>query len=253
MSKIHLKFFILLILVISFLPGFATGNTPVPIDSVDYKRIEHKKVRMLIRKQKHFGIKTFSDMNPVCFNTTDSDRYHTFSKSLLIRQDIDAVWDNLIQLAPQDEFNGSIAKFALLYSKNQNNILYSTDVKKGIEEGQILFFNLCVLGGIRNLAVALEVTCLDKNRKTVEYCYIDHGNTKGTQQIILTSTPEGYTIITQHTLYRCNFRMRNNRIYAFFHERIVNDLFHNIQKKCDGGTDGFVGNEEEFNHSLTED
>jgi len=172
-------------------------------------------------------------MNTVCYNSPDSGLYSTFMKKQLIKQDISVVWANLTQLSPKDEFDGRIVKFGLLYSKKHNNILYRNEVKPGIEEGQILFFNLRVLSGIKNLAVALEVTRLDNDNKSVEYCYVDHGNTKGTQMINLTTTPEGYTEIEQITRYRCNSKLRNNRLYSFFHERIVNELFENIKDKSE--------------------
>jgi hypothetical protein len=235
MLKIYFQSLILLFMTILAVPVFSAGNIPVSIDSVDYKRIEHKKVRKLILRQKHFGVNTFNEMNPVCYSSTDSNIYRTFTKSKLIRQDANVVWTNLTQLSPKDEFDGRIVKFGLLYSKRHNNILYRNEVRTGIEEGQILFFNLRVLSGFKNLAVALEVTHLDNDNKTVEYCYVDHGSTKGTQKIILSTTPEGFTEITQVTRYKCNSRFRNNRLYAFFHERIVNELFKNIQNKSELG------------------
>ncbi len=240
MLKIYIQSFIFLFSVLASISGFSAGNVPVPIDSVDYKRIEHKKVRQLILKQKHFGICNFNEMHPVCYSSPDSSHFRTFIKSQLIKQNINIVWGNLTQLSPKEEFDGRIVKFGLLYSKRYNNILYRNEAKPGLEEGQILFFNLRVLSGIKNLAVALEVTHLDNDHKTVEYCYVDHGNTKGTQQIFLTTTPEGYTEITQLTRYKCNSRFRNNRIYDFFHERIVNELFNNIQNKSEAGIAGLA-------------
>ncbi len=233
MDRILIQSLILLFTFFIAQPVFSTGKIPVPIDSVDYGRIPHKKVRKLLSLQKQFGVKTFNDMNTVCYNSPDSNLYNIFTKTQLIKQDINAVWTNLTQVSPQDEFDGRIVKFGLLYSKKHNNILYRNDIKSGIEEGQILFFNLRVLSGIKNIAVALEVTQLDNDNKTIEYCYVDHGSTKGTQMICLTKASEGYTEIKQITRYRCNTKLRNNRLYSFFHERIVNELFKNIKDKSE--------------------
>ena len=140
----------------------------MPIDSVDFDRVPLKKVRKLLSHQKQFGINTFNEINTVCYNSPDSVLYNTFRKKQLIKQDISVVWANLTQLSPKDEFDGRIVKFGLLYSKKHNNLLYRNEVKPGIEEGQILFFNLRVLSGIKNLAVALEVTRMDNENKSVE-------------------------------------------------------------------------------------
>lgn len=213
--------------------GFSSGQVPVPIDSVNYNRIQHKKVRKLISQQKEYGINTFDDIRTVCYSKPDSASYRTFEKAQIIRQDVDVVWNNLVNQSPSEEFDGRIVTFGLLYSKQYQNLIYTNEPVDGIEEGQVLFFNLRMLSGIKNLAVALEVTRLDPDAKTVEYCYVDHGDTKGTQKFLLSATPEGFTEIRQITKYRCNSRLRDRRLYSFFHERIVKEFFCNLKLKSE--------------------
>jgi len=235
MIKQNLKIILFLIFTFTGFSGFSKDFVPVPIDSVDYNRIENKKVRKLISKQKHFGVSTFDEIHPVCYNTLDSGNYRTFTKSQLIRQDVNVVWNNLIHQSPSDEFDGRIVTFGLLYSKRHNNFLYKNENYGGIEEGQILFFNLRVLSGIKNLAVAMEVTRMDNDQKEIEYCYVDHGDTRGTQMFTLKPTPEGFTEITQLTRYKCKSRLRDRRLYSFFHERIVMEFFKSIKNKSENG------------------
>jgi hypothetical protein len=241
MSRPLLLIVLCLLVRFTCFSAFAAGNIPLPIDSVNFKRIQHKKVRKLITQQKHFGIRTFNEIHPVCYNIPDSSTYRSFTKSELISQDINIVWNNLIHQSPSDEFNGRIVTFGLLYSKKSNDLLYSSESYAGIEEGQILFFNLRVLSGIKNLAVAMEVTRLDNNEKTIEYCYVDHGETKGTQKFTLKSTPDGFTEITQLTKYKCKSRLRDRRLYSFFHERIVKEFFNAIKRKSESGNLVIVG------------
>lgn len=233
MARQHLQLFILLIFLHSCYSGFTSGNEPISIDSVDFQRIQHKKVRKLIAQQKHFGVRTFGEIQPVCYSSVDSGTFKTFKKSQLIKQDIDVVWNNLIHQSPSDEFDGRIVTFGLLYSKRMNDFLYKNETYDGIEEGQILFFNLRVLSGIKNIAVAMEVTRMDIDRKEIEYCYVDHGSTRGTQKFTLSTTPEGYTEITQLTRYKCKSQLRDRRLYSFFHERIVEEFFAAIKHKSE--------------------
>jgi hypothetical protein len=235
MVRQHSHLFLILIFVFTWFRGFSSGDKPVPIDSVDFNRIQHKQVRKLIERQKHFGVRTFDDLHPVCYYIPDSNKYQTFTKSELIKQDINVVWNNLIHQSPSEEFDGRIVSFGLLYSKRLNNFLYKNESYEGIEEGQILFFNLRMLSGIKNIAVAMEVTRKDNDHKELEYCYIDNGSTKGTQKFTLRSTAEGYTEITQITKYKCKSRLRDRRLYSFFHDRIVSEFFTAIKNKSETG------------------
>lgn len=235
MARQHIYFLLLSCFVFAWFPVFSSVHKPVPIDSVDFNRIQHKQVRKLITRQKQFGVRTFDDIHPVCYNLPDSNIYKTFKKSELIRQDINVVWNNLIHQSPSEEFDGRIVSFGLLYSKKLNNFLYRNESYAGIEEGQILFFNLRVLSGIKNIAVAMEVTKMDSDHKELEYCYVDNGSTKGTQKFSLRSTPEGFTEITQVTKYKCKSRLRDRRLYSFFHEKIVMEFFATIKHKSEAG------------------
>lgn len=218
--------------LISF-SGLAGEHPPVSLDSVNFKQIRHKKIRDLIRHQKLCGIRTFNDIQPVCYNTSDSDYFRTFTKSQLIRKDIHTVWEGLVHQSPLKEFNGRIVSLDLLYSKSSNNLQYTNQNIEGIEVGQILFFNLRMLGGIKNIGVAMEVTRMDNDLKELEYCYVDHGNTRGTQSFTLRPTSSGFTEITQVTRYRCKSKLRNRRLYSFFHERIVKEFFASIKSRSE--------------------
>lgn len=229
----NLKYFLLLLLSVQITTAVAVCEVPVPIDSVDYTRIPQKKVRKLILQQKSFGLQTFDDISPVCYSSADSGSYRTFEKSQLIKQNVDVVWNNLTHQSPSEEFDGRIVTFGLLYSKRYHNLLYKNEAHTGIEVGQILFFNLRVLNGFKNLAVALEVTKMDNEEKTVEYCYVDHGETRGTQKFMLKPTPEGFTEIIQITRYKCKSRLRDRRLYSFFHERIVQEFFALLKTKSE--------------------
>jgi hypothetical protein len=227
--------------VLASVSVYSSNGVPVPIDSVDYNRIQHKKVRKLISMQKEYGVSTFDEINPVCYNAVDSGNFRTYTRSQLIKQDVNVVWNNLVHQSPSEEFDGRIVTFGLLYSKRHHNLLYKNESLDGIEVGQILFFNLRVLRGIKNLAVAMEVTRMDSDHKEIEYCYVDHGETSGTQKFTLKPTSEGFTEITQLTRYKCKSKLRDRRLYSFFHERIVREFFTTIKRKCESNKSALVG------------
>lgn len=243
MTLRRLYLYFLPVFLLTGLQALPAGNIPVPIDSVNFTRIQHKKVRKLISQQKNFGAKTFDDIQPVCFNLSDSAAYNTFQKSQVINQEINTVWDNLVHQSPSDEFDGRIVSFGLLYSKKSNNLHYQNEALDGIEVGQIIFFNLRMLSGIKNIAVAMEVTRMDNVQKVLEYCYVDHGSTRGTQQFILKPLAGCKTEITQITRYKCKSRLRDRRLYSFFHERIVREFLRSIKNRSESRTNAMVSAE----------
>jgi hypothetical protein len=213
--------------------GTAAGYIPVPIDSVDLSKIPHKKIRELLSVQKHFGITNFNEISPACITHADSGEYRTFLHSQVIRQNVSVVWKNITERPLSEIFNGHIVSLGLWYSSLSNNLHYRNEKQSGLEEGQIIFFNLRVLSGIKNVAVALEVTRMDTSSRTLEYCYVDHGNTRGTQQITLQPLPDGSTRITQMTLYKCNSHLSYRKFYSYFHGRIVKEFFYNLRLRSE--------------------
>jgi len=67
-----------------------------------------------------------------------------------------------------------------LFSKLQNKIIYIDEKYDGLEEGQLIFYNLRMLGGLMNLAVALEITKVDEEQKMIRLCYLKNGKSEGT-------------------------------------------------------------------------
>jgi hypothetical protein len=235
-SKINQLILITLVLVLTMIYYPSKAISPVPIDSADFTRIPHKKIRALLQKQIKSGVRTFDDISTACYSVNDTSNYRIFNKSLLIKQSPDIVWQYLTKQSPSDEFNGRIVSFGLLYSKHYQGITYQNEPIQGVEVGQVLFFNLRMLRGIKNLAVALEITSLDAQNHTVEYCYTANGNTEGTQHFIVQPAENGQTLLTQVTRYKCKSKFRNRRLYSFFHEKIVNEFFAAIKQKSESNT-----------------
>ena len=110
-----------------------------------------------------------------------------------------------------------------------DRIIYKDDDYQEIEEGEIIFLNLKLLGGIKNIAVALKVTKVDDENKTINLCYISNGMTEGTQQIKLAENIDGNTVICQETRYRNLSKFREKKLYPIFHNQAVTEIHTNIK------------------------
>lgn len=204
------------------------------INSTDFDRIPQKKIRNLIKSQQLHGAQFFSDLKSSCYSEQDSFTYSCHRSSHTIREKIQNVWNKLKSIKPRDEYRGRMVSFGLLYSSKKDRILYKDDDYQEIEEGEIIFLNLKLLGGIKNIAVALEVTKIDDENKTIQLCYISNGMTEGTQQIKLAENTDGNTIICQETRYRNISKFREKKLYPIFHHKAVTELHTNFKTYIEG-------------------
>ena len=95
-------------------------------------------------------------------------------------------------------------------------------------EGQVFFINLDLLGGLKKLVVAYEVTKVDDDNKTIQFCYINNGVSEGTQRIILSKTEDGETKGHHNKIYRSQSKIRDKFLYPGFHKMIVKELHKNL-------------------------
>ncbi|RPH33377.1 MAG: hypothetical protein EHM93_05355 [Bacteroidales bacterium] len=204
------------------------------LTSVDFDRVPQKKVQGLLKQQFEGGVNYFIELKPSCYNVQDSSRYSHQNSSHIIKETILKVWVKLKSIRPKDEYRGRMVSFGFLYSKNKDKIFYDNDDIKGIEEGEVLYLNLKLLGGIKNIAVALEVTKVDEENKIIRFCYLNNGMTEGTQQVRLIEDKDGNTVISQESKYRNKSKFREKRLYPIFHRQAVNELHANIQKFIEG-------------------
>jgi len=228
-SKSTIKLTYKLIALLCILSWSTRCFAQLPINSTDLNRISQKKVRSLLKKQQLDGIEFFSDLKPSCYSEQDSFTFSFHRSSQTIREKIQNVWYKLKSIKPRDEYRGRMVTFGLLYSSKTDRVLYNDDDYQGIEEGEIIYLNLKLLGGIKNIAVALEVTKIDDENKTIQLCYLNNGMTEGTQQIKLAENTEGNTVICQETRYRNLSKFREKWIYPLFHQKAVNELHKNLR------------------------
>ncbi len=217
-----------LIVLLGILSWSTRNYAQLSIKSTDFDRISQKKVRSLLKKQQLDGIEFFSDLKPSCYSEQDSFTFSFHRSSQTIKEKIQNVWNKLKSIKPRDEYRGRMVTFGLLYSSKTDRVLYNDDDYQGIEEGEIIYLNLKLLGGIKNIAVALEVTKIDDENKTIQLCYLNNGMTEGTQQIKLAENTDGNTVICQETRYRNLSKFREKWLYPIFHQKAVNELHKNL-------------------------
>jgi hypothetical protein len=216
--------------------GFYSLSGQTPVDSIDFSRIPQKSVRILVIKEKVQTIDDFQCLNTSCYQPEDSTRYLRHLKTYRIQAPIDQVWSKYTSVSPMEAWNGRMVKFGFIFSRLQNRFIYPENARDPMSEGNIIYVNLRLLNGLKNLGVAFEVTSLDSVNKVIRFCYLKDGISKGTQEIRFTPTAEGNTLIIHETHYHSGSRFRDKELYPVFHEKLVGEFHNNLRQLIEGST-----------------
>lgn len=200
------------------------------IDTViNLERITETHVAKAIVARNIQAFKQLDGLKATCLEGSNIPHtYHT--KTFTAHQPIDIIWKRYATLNLIQSLGGKIVKTGFIYSRATQNLIYADEIGRKIKEGQIVFFNIHLFQGLLNMVTALEVTCINESEKTIDFCYIQDGNTEGTQKIKLTSTAAGTTLIEHTTYYRSKSKFRDNHLYPHFHAKSIAELHDNILK-----------------------
>lgn len=198
--------------------------------TIDFNLIKQEKVKALLRSNGLLSVHDLSKIKSFCYNQSDGQHYYKHVKSFFIAADIETVWDAYKTISPQETRKGSMVSFGLMYSRQQNEIMYASDAYRGIEAGQIIFLNLNLFANIVNLAVGHEVSGVDESDKTIRICYLQNGVTTGTQVIQLKSH-KNRTEIIHATVYRSRSFFRDKILYPIFHEKGLTEFHGNVKRR----------------------
>lgn len=204
-------------------------SAQLSLDKLDFDRIRQKKIIEFVRIQKRNGKKTFYELNSFCYRKQDSIKFRQISSTYLIHENADKVWKGYLRMCPFEAYTGNRVGIGFVYSKKDDKIIYEGDVYDNLEVGQQYFFNIRVLGGIKNMGIADEVTGLDESTKTIRFCYLQYGKTEGTQEISLKETSNGYTQVTHKSWYHSGSKFRDRILYPYFHNLTIGE-YHRIVK-----------------------
>jgi hypothetical protein len=215
-------------------PIFAAENvfadSMTPLQKINFSRIKQRKIIQLVREHKLEVVNDFFRLNSLCYDLSDDASYRTHSKTFLVKDDIERVWEHYKTISPEEAWNSSMLSFGLLYSKKRHELLYSGDEYGGIEEGQIIFINIRLLGGVLNIAVAHHISEVNEAEKSIRICYLEKGASEGSQWIRFMKTEEGFTHVTHETRYKGKSQFRDANLYPVLHEKAIMQFHQNVER-----------------------
>lgn len=218
------------ILILPFLCGILSSSAQIKLDEIQIAKIDCKKIVEFIDLQKASNVIAFDEIQASLEPDSSTEGFHVTDNEYLVKERLPDVWDHYVNCDLQNSWNSKRVHMCLAYSRANDELYYSSDTVEKLIPGLIVFFDLKVLVGLKEIAMAFEVTRIDPDEKLIEFSYIKGNQTLGKQQMYFESTPKGYTLITHLSYYKSKPKPRE-RIYPQLHAQLINRFHRNMKRK----------------------
>lgn len=227
-AKQYIYFIILLFFTVK-------TEAQICLHDIDFKRIEQEKVQEFVINQQAHGIETFDEIKPSLQPDADLKGYFIRENEYQVKKSLDEVWQHYLTTNPEKLWSGKRVSFGFLFSKKDEKIFYCNENFSKIDTGVVVYVNLRLMSGLKNLATAFEITSVDEESKTIEFSYLKGNVSMGKQRIQFYETAKGYTRILHTSYYRNNNVLRNYLLYPYFHTRTTHEFHRNNKRQILAG------------------
>jgi len=227
-AKQYIYFIILLFFTVQ-------TEAQICLHDIDFKRIEQEKVQEFVINQQAHGIETFDEIKPSLQPDADLKGYFIRENEYQVKKSLDEVWHHYLTTNPEKLWSGKRVSFGFLFSKKDEKIFYCDENFSKIDTGVVVYVNLRLMSGLKNLATAFEITSVDEESKTIEFSYLKGNVSMGKQRIQFYETAKGYTRILHTSYYRNNNVLRNYLLYPYFHTRTTHEFHRNNKRQILAG------------------
>lgn len=227
-AKQYIYFIILLFFTVK-------TEAQICLHDIDFKRIEQEKVQEFVINQQAHGIETFDEIKPSLQPDADLKGYFIRENEYQVKKSLDEVWQHYLTTNPEKLWSGKRVSFGFLFSKKDEKIFYCDENFSKIDTGVVVYVNLRLMSGLKNLATAFEITSVDEESKTIEFSYLKGNVSMGKQRIQFYETAKGYTRILHTSYYRNNNVLRNYLLYPYFHTRTTHEFHRNNKRQILAG------------------
>lgn len=222
---IHKIFFPLVaVLLLTF-----NSKAQMYLADVEFEKITEEAVEEFLHRQIENDISTFSDVKPTLESTSSTDGFKFHEREYMVKDSLNKVWTHYLYTDPGVAWNVGKMNFAMLFSKNENNLIYKNEDVEKIEIGQIVYLNLNLMK-IKNIATAFEIIKVDKDSGVIEFSYVEDNATSGKQQLNFVQTAKGNTKIIHRSYFKSESVLRDLFLYPYFHTRMTNTYHRNMKK-----------------------
>lgn len=196
---------------------------------IEFDKINDIAVEEYLHRQIDNKIATFSDVKPSLEPTSSTLGFCFHEREYIVKDSLSKVWSHYIYTSPVDAWNVGKMNFGMLFSKQENELVYANDEVEKIETGQVVYLNLNLLK-IKKLATVFEIIQVNKQKGIIEFSYVEDNLTHGKQQLNFEETAKGYTKIVHRSYFKSKSVLRDHFLYPYFHTRMTNTYHRNMKK-----------------------
>lgn len=207
-----------------------SGAAQTYLSDVEMERIGEEKVEEYIGRQMENDVETFSDVKPSLTPVSSTEGFRFHEREYVVKDELEKVWGHYVGTNPAVAWNASKFGFGVLFSKEDNSLAYPGSEVQGIKQGQVIYLNLNLLKGIKNLATAFEIITVNPKEGVIEFSYLEDNTTHGKQQLTFTTTAKGHTKIVHRSYFKSKSVLRDHFLYPYFHTRMTNTYHRNMKR-----------------------
>jgi hypothetical protein len=197
---------------------------------IDRSKVYSTHTLEYLNKNELYNSSDLDKMSPKCYIEADDESFYRHSKTYHLNHNIDKIWDAYVNIPPKIAWSGSKLSFSFAYDTPIRNFTYTNDTYHGMKENQLVFIVIKLLFGLFKLAVTHFVSEISSEDKKVKLCYVEGGKSWGSQMINFERVSENETRIIHTTRYKSDSKFRDEKIYPFIHELIINQFHKNVKK-----------------------
>lgn len=211
-----------------FLISFALG---LDLFGQPFERgqIRSSQVRQMLHQLEIEEIQDFRAVGSYCYSSQapKAVSFSTHQKRFTFDIPLNKLWRQYLITPPDQAWKGRLVDFGLCYAPQGEEVYLPFQNFPGLAVGQLHFLELNFLG-ITEIAVGHQVSEINREQHFIKLCYLQGGESQGSQWIFLRELGPERTEVSHFTRYKSDSQFRDNKMYPLLHSWVISYFHRNI-------------------------
>lgn len=196
-----------------------------------------ERIAYRVQTKKEKASKKLHNFKPSVDDVVDLGKFYEHQKQFVLDGNIEDVWEIFCHTDPRILWHGPKSRFRMAYSLLSETGFYRKEsFIPCLNLGMIYNLRLKVLAFYK-IPVTFEITKLSHEKKIIEFTYGEDNRSHGKQTLFFESIESG-TRITHTSHYFSGNKIRDKKLYPFFHEKYIDEFHENMIQQLDNFISG---------------